>query len=445
MTQVAALSIVAVTVGLSLGRPRIGSLRIHHGSAAILGAALTVLLGVAPPEILVTAARLLAAPVVTIVSLMIMTNVAERAGLFDLLGAALARRARGSGRRLFTYLFFSGVVVGTVFTNDAAVLIFTPIVFGLVEQAGGREWRPENKLPFYFAVLYIANLVGALVIANPINLVVANLLGIGFVEFAAWMALPAAVSIVVSFVGLWLYFRNRIPQRFAVAMPEKVRGGLGPVQVSCALAVSLTLLGFFTEPVTGVPTWLVAVAGAAALVLVHKTLGGWELRPVFRGVGWDVIVFMCGMFVIGLGLRHVGITHMLGSLIESLSGGDPASQRGWVGMLAGACSAVINNHPTADLMAFTIQDLALPLSEKKLLGFAALIGGDLGPKMLPIGSLAALIWFRLLRDRGVSVPYSLYIRIGVPVTLAALVASLLALDLQVRVGAALGLLAGSGP
>jgi arsenical pump membrane protein len=444
MTQVVALSIVAVTVGLSLGRPRIGRVRIHHGTAAVLGAGLTVLLGVGPPDLLVTAARLLAAPVVTIVSLMVMTQIAERAGLFALLGDALARRARGSGRRLFTYLFFVGVMVGTVFTNDAAVLIFTPIVFGLVEQIGGRAWRPENKLPFYFAVLYIANLVGALVIANPINLVVANLLGIGFVEFAVWMALPAAVSIAVSFVGLRWYFRKSLPQEFTIAMPEQGRRGLGPVPASCALVVALTLVGFFAEPVTGVPTWLVALAGAAALVLLHKMPGGGELRPVFRGVGWDVIVFMCGMFVIGLALRHVGITHMLGGLIEHLSGEDLASRRGWVGLLAGACSAVINNHPTADLMAFTIQDFALPLPEKKLLAFAALIGGDLGPKMLPIGSLAALIWFRLLRNRGVEVPYALYIRIGVPVTLAALVASLLALELQVRMGAALGLLTGAG-
>lgn len=436
--QAVAFSIISLTVGLSLWRPHIGRLRVHHGAAAVLGAFLTVVLGVLPPDLLLTAARLLAAPVVTIVSLMVVTQVAERAGLFAILGAALARQARGSGRRLFALLFFAGVMVGTVFTNDAAVLIFTPIVFGLVEKIGGSSWKAENKLPFYFAVLYIANLVGALVIANPINLVVSNLLGIGFVEFAAWMALPAAVSVGVSFAGVWWYFRKQIPREFAVALPEDRESRPGPEQLLCATVVAVILLGFFTEPVTGIPTWLAALAGAVALLLVHSTAGRGKPGPILRGVGWDVIVFMCGMFVIGLGLRHVGFTHLLGGLIEQISGASLEVRRVFVGLLAGTCSAIINNHPTADLMAFTIQDFALPLPEKKLLAFAALIGGDLGPKMLPIGSLAALIWFRLLRDRGVEVPYSLYIRIGVPVTFAALVAALLALELQVWTFAALG-------
>lgn len=430
MTQITALSVVAVTVGLSLGRPRIGPVRIHHGSAGVIGAALTVLLGIGPPDVLVAAARILAAPIVTLVSLMLMTQVAERAGLFELLGASLAQCANGSGPRLFVYVFFAGTLIGTVFTNDAAVLILTPIVFSLVERMAGSTWTAENKLPFYFGVLYVANLVGALVIANPINLVVANLLGIGFLEFALWMVLPSLASILVSFAGLWVCFRHSIPKSFQLpSLPENLNSKRR-LQALCAMIIAATMLGFFMEAITGIPTWCVALMGAVFSLMIHKAFARGKLAPLFQSVGWDVIIFMAGMFVVGLGLRHVGVTHSLGRFIERVSGGQIWAMRTAVGLLAGTCSAIINNHPTADLMAFTIQDLALSVPERKSLAFAALIGGDLGPKMLPIGSLAALIWFRLLRDRGVNVSYAQYIRIGVPITLAALVVALAVLNVQ---------------
>ena len=424
-----AFSVLALTVGLSLGQPRIGRYRIHHAQAGLIGAALTILLGIAPPEILLTAARILLIPVVTIVSLMVITLVADRAGLFGELADFLARTARGRGRVLFSLLFLTGTLLGTVFTNDAAVLIFTPLVFHLVERISDGDWTTENKLPFYFAVLYVANLVGGLVIANPINIVVASIFHIGFVEYARWMILPAVVSIAVSFAGLWFFFGRDIPKTFAPVPPR--RPGAPPrVQVLCGIVLALTLAGFFVGPATGAPTWSIAVAGAVLLSLVQVARSREGLKPIVKGIGWDVLIFLCGMFIVGLGLRQAGVTRALGDLIHQLSGGDLARMRLSTGLVAGTASAIINNHPTADMMAWVIQGFSLAAGEKRLLAFAALIGGDLGPKMLPIGSLAALMWFRILRDKGVRIPYSLYVRVGVPVTLAAMILSLLVLNFE---------------
>ena len=50
----------------------------------------------------------------------------------------------------------------------------------------------------------IAGLVGALVISNPINIIVSSIFGVSFTEYARWMIVPALASIVVSYLGATL-------------------------------------------------------------------------------------------------------------------------------------------------------------------------------------------------------------------------------------------------
>jgi arsenical pump membrane protein len=428
--QVAAFSILALTVGLSLGRPKVGWLRIQHSIAAVLGAVLTLLFGLVTPDQALAAIRLLAFPVVTIASLMVITLVAEQAGLFEILARRLARDAGGSGVRLFGFLFLGGTVVGSVFTNDAAVLIFTPLVFHLCEEIRDTSWRKDSAIPYYFAVLYVANLVGALVISNPINIIVSSLFGIRFAEYARWMVLPAIASIAVSFGGLLLVFRNTLPRTYTVPEPVTLdRARRRFVLVSTGV-LALTLAGFFSESWTGVPPWLVSVIGALVLLGLHGAMKGGSTAAILRGVGWDVLIFVIGIFIVVRGLRETGVTDQLGVFLKWVSGSGLAALTFSTGLIAAVASAVVNNHPTAGLMAHIIAGLHLPPSQEKLAVFSALVGGDVGPKMLPIGSLAALIWFRILRNKGVRISYGLYIRVGVPVTLIAVLVCVAVLNLE---------------
>jgi arsenical pump membrane protein len=433
--RVAAFSILALTVSLSLTRPRIGRLRIQHAIAACLGALLCLALGLVPLDLVALALRLLFFPILTIVSLMVITLIAEKVGLFDMLAGSIAVAARGDGRRLFRYLFFCGTLTGAFFTNDAAVLIFTPLVFRLIERVQEPSWTDRNKLPYYFAVLYVANLVGVLAISNPINLVVSSLFHISFIEYATWMFLPALASIVVSFVGLRLVFRKSLPatyDRSPVVAPQPRDRRLVAL---CSVVLAATLAGFFTESLTGVPTWLVAFSGAATLLGLYASVGRGRIGSVLSGVSWDVLIFVVGIFVVALGLRNVGLTHQIGELIAGIGRHGISALTTGTALLAATCSSVMNNHPTAYWMAWVIRDLHAPALETRAMVFSALIGGDLGPKMLPIGSLAARIWFRLLRDRGVRVPYSLYIKICITLTLAAILASVLVLNGEIALAA----------
>lgn len=429
MTEVAAFSILALTVSLSLRKPTVWRFTIHHSSAAVIGALLTLLF-VLPQSLVLDALRVLLFPIITIVSLMAITLIAEEAGLFEILAKNIARAARGSGHRLFAYLFLAGTITGTLFTNDAAVLIFTPLVCGLVEDVQGAAWRQHNKVPFYFAVLYVANLVGALIISNPINIVVSSIFQIGFIEYAAWMMLPAVASIVVTFVGLWLYFRKSIPERYELTESVNAKPVYTHFMKVTSCVLVLTLVGLFTQTLTHIPTWLVASSGALVLFLLHCRANRSTGLEIVRGIGWDVIVFVIGIFIVSVGLRNTGFTRQVGHLISTLAGAGVSQQMYATGFVAAICSAIANNHPTAGLMAWVVRELPADPLQTRMLALSALIGGDLGPKMLPIGSLAALLWFRILRDRNVRVPYSLYIRIGIPVTVAAVAVSIMVLNLE---------------
>lgn len=380
-------------------------------------------------------------PVITIISLMVMTLVAQRAGLFDRLLSAVLRLARGDGRRLFFWLFWVGVPTGALFTNDAAVLILTPLVCLLLRNAPGL-----SPLPYLFAVLNIANLVAALVISNPINIVVAHYFNIDFLDYASWMALPALVAAVSTYLALRWYFRGEIAAS-RPPLPESAAEPLSLFARWSAGLIAMIMLAAFLGPRIGLPLWLVMSGGACLLLLAGRVAGGIAPVGVIRGVAWDVLVFVIGFFILVNGLRASGMSGHIGALIGRLAGDDPIGLVLSTGVVAAFSSALMNNHPTAYVMALAIHDMGTSPLLHKVLAFAQLIGGDLGPKMLPIGSLAALLWFRILRDHGIAVPYRLYVKIGVPVTLIALCLALLVLVGEVYwvTGGALFSLPGAPP
>ncbi|MEW6324303.1 MAG: ArsB/NhaD family transporter [Nitrospirota bacterium] len=428
------LPIFLATVYLSMAQPAVGSLRITPSRAALLGAAAMLLLFPSSPWPLVhSSVLILWRPLLTITGLMIVTLVARRAGLFDRLVGAVVRASGGDGRRLFAWLFVTGVLTGSIFTNDAAVLILTPMVCLLCRRSPGLQ-----PAPYLFAVLNVANLVAALVISNPINLVVADYIGIPFVEYAAWMALPAAVAAASTYAVLRFYFRREIAASRLEPPPEP-NAPRSPLLVPSLAVIGLIVPAAFLGPLIGLPLWLIMAGGAAVLLLLARRLAGIAPQAVVRDVAWDVLIFVAGIFIIVNGLRETGLAGMLAELMARLGGRELPSMIVSTGVVAAVSSALMNNHPTAYLMAMSLDHLTAVPAEQRVLAFAMLIGGDLGPKLLPIGSLAALLWFRILKDHGIQMPYGRYIRVGVPVTLVAL---LLALAVLAGEAAVVRLLAG---
>jgi hypothetical protein len=120
------------------------------------------------------------------------------------------------------------------------------------------------------------------------------------------------------------------------------------------------------------------------------------------------------------GLRSVGVVDALAAFYQGVPGHGP--NLGVVGVTSALGSAVVDNHPMSilNMMALHGDGNSRPL-------LAALIGGDIGPRLLPIGSLAGLLWMDLLRRRGLEIKLRTFVRLGTLVLIPTLALSLLML------------------
>jgi arsenical pump membrane protein len=395
-----------------------------HRAAPAIGGVAGLLLALASGKVggaeLEAAGRVLWRPLLTITAVMAMTSAAREVGLFERLAAIIEPRTRGPVRHAFRVVFLIGALSSAFLSNDAAVLVLTPAVIALLRAVYPKR-NPKFTVPFAFAVFYAAG-VAPLVVGNPMNLVVAERAGIGFNLYAARMIPVAIAGWITAYLVLARLFREPLSDESPAlgAWPE-----LPPVPRAAwliVLALAAVLVAYPVVSFLDGPLWLVACVGAVACV-VAAWRSGVEPRAIAGGVSWELLPFLGGVLVVAMALERAGVVDALAHLYR-----DTPARLPTIGVVAAVGSAVLNNHPMALLGAMAIERAHGGTPEV----LASLVGGDLGPRLLPMGSLAGLLWLAQLRRAGVSIPLRVFVRTGVIVTVPALAVSLAVLWVVTR-------------
>ena len=423
MPLLAAFGALALTVALVVGRPRLRGVPIPPYVGAAPGVLVMLACGVLSPADLVRGASMLWRPLLTIACIMSTTAVAHRLGIFDRASRAIEIRTRGPVSRAFTATFAICAATATVFNNDAAILLLTPVIVPVIRRMYPR--RPYLVGPFAFAIFTSAG-VAPLSTSNPMNLVVAEQAHLAFNGYALRMVPVALAGTLTSYLMLRLAYRKELDDD--VPGRGKELGSLQPLEPTSYGVLGIVALVFLSYPLLSYfdgPVWLAATAGALFTAALGLRTSEVTLKTLRQGVAWEILGFLFLVFVTALGLENVGITRWLSEIYRA-----PTSEPLALATVAGTSaigSALLNNHPMAALNALVMRTLPGDVTWRTL---AALIGGDLGPRMLPMGSLAGLLWMDMATRLGAPVKTREFVRIGVLTTLPALVASLLVLWLE---------------
>ena len=297
----------------------------------------------------------------------------------------MARAARGRPVTLLGWVCAVGVGVTTVFSLDATVVLFTPVVLATAA-ASGLAARPHA-----FVTVHLANSASLLLpVSNLTNLLAFSAVGLGFGRFALLMLLPTLAVLAVEYVVARLFFAGDL--RVVAPVPPAVPRTEPPW--FALLVVAGTLAGLSASSVLDVEPGVVAGLGAGALAVHCLAVGRLSLRASVRLVRWADPLFL--LFVLALGVLVRAVAEQgLGDVVRPLARNGP----GFWGLLATATVAAVLANCVNNLPAIL---LLLPPLAAGGPGpvLAALIGVNVGPNLTYVGSLATMLWRRVLNGAG---------------------------------------------
>lgn len=437
------LTIFLITILFLIWRPR----GLNESIPTFAGAAFIFLIGSTTLADIQEISRIVTGASVTIISTIIMSIVLESAGFFRWTAFNLVKKAKGSGVMLYWYVNVLCFLMTIFFNNDGSILITTPIIIEIVTLL---HFKPHQKIPYLFSGALIATAASAPIgVSNLANLIALKIVNLDLVTYAKIMFVPSMAGIITISLLLFIYFKKDLPRRIPsypqghVPMPiqiniSKLQHPLSQSQCDSKsidwtmfqvyMAIIILVRGsFFLLSNFGVPIEWVAISGALLMILFRW----WRQRiipiDVLKKTPWHILVFAFSMYIIVFGLHNVGFTSVIIDTFRAPVSKDHYNAVLIWGLLLTGMSNLLNNLPAVMLGTLAITKMGLDSQTMQVSYLANILGSDIGALIMPMGTLATLIWMFILRQNKINISWRHYLGITTLTVPIGLIVSLLSL------------------
>jgi arsenical pump membrane protein len=391
---VSAVVLVAVLIAAAVGNPRV-----PPAAIAVPGAFYLVLVGAIGWPDAEAAVRRIAPTVAFLVVILLLAHLADTEGLFGWAAQVTAKQSGRSAKGLLIRVVLLSAVVTAVLSLDATVVLLTPVVL-----ATAVHMRIPAR-PHAWAAGHLANTASQLLpVSNLTNLLAFATTGLSFLHFTGLMLAPEVVAVAVEWAVLRLMFRADL----AVPVEDPVTE-TPPAPVVALVVVGATVAGFAVASLAGIsPVWPavggVVVLGVRQLIRRRTTVG-----DLVTAADLPFALFVLGLAVVVTAVLDSGLERGLAAVLPDGTG--LLSLLAITGIAAVAANLLNNLPATLALLPVAAAGGPGPV-------LAMLIGVNVGPNLTYVGSLANLLWRRVLGEHAPrATRFSLLGAATVPLTL----------------------------
>jgi arsenical pump membrane protein len=410
------------TIVFILWRPK----GLNEAIPAAIGAVIVLLSGSVSTSDLGVIVDTISGAAITIMATIVMAIVLESFGFFHWVAEILAAKARGSGIRLFWYVNLLCFLMTLFFNNDGSILITTPILVMLLNNMGLKN---KQKIPYLLSGGLIATASSAPIgVSNIVNLIALKIVHMTLYLHAAMMFVPATLGLLLLVGLLFLRFRKILPK----TIPNNVTGltlsfyhplkssphpqyasekGRTKFMLTVLLFVFAVRVSLFVASFFSIPVSLMAVFGSLVLLIWRWVFLKIPPGDMLKKTPWYIIVFAFGMYVIIYGLHNIGLTEWLIRFMKPMVSGSLLHTSVLMGLLLTVLSNIFNNHPALMIGTLTLTHMNLDLLSLKIAYLANVIGSDMGALLLPMGTLATLMWMHIVKKGKIRITWWEYMKI----------------------------------
>ena len=405
--------------------------KIQKSVVALVGAALTLLLGLLPfhGHYDSTAGQYIRSVfdyiefevIFLLIGMMILVHIASRSGVFKWMALQILKATKGHPKLVLFALAAFTAVASAFLDNVTTVVLIMPVTFVIAKEFD------TDPVPFLITEVLASNIGGtATLIGDPPNIIIGAKAGLSFMDFVNELTMIITIIFIVSIAILVFLFRKSLKatkekiEHIANLDNSKTITDKG-LMIRSMVTLALVILGFVTHDITGIPAYVFAVAGASFLLIFEKP------KEIYCDVEWLTIFFFIGLFIIIGGFEaNGGISFLADKLIELTQGSLTAATM-FILWGSGILSGVIDNIPYTATMAPLIAQVqhTLPYAGEghHPLWWALSLGACLGGNLTIIGAAANVIVSETSTSKGHPISFMRFMKYGSLVTFISLTLS----------------------